>query len=248
MKTASFALVATLMAGTAFAQVAAPTQPTPGNTAPGATSVAPMNGVSPNTGVTPSTSVTGRNSGVAAASGDRNQAVATTSANAPQPAKGRNSFTQGEARRRLERNGFQQVNGLHKDNMGVWRGTAIRDGASVPVWLDYKGNMSPGGVTPAASSSAVPGATMGTTTGSTMGTTGATTGTNPPGTAASRATDRALGTNSTGTNPANRNVDGTTGNPPGTAATRAMDRALGTNSTGTNPAGANTTTGTPARP
>lgn len=212
MKTASFALAATLLAGTAMAQVTAPTRPTPGNTAPGATSNAPMTGVSPNTGVTPDTGVVDRNSGTAAAAGDRNQAVATTSANAPQPARGRNSFTQGEARRRLERRGFQQVTGLHKDEGGVWRGTAMKDGASVPVWLDYKGNISPAAAEPVASTSA-----------------------NPPGTAAGRATDRALGTNSTGANPAGRNIDGTVGNPPGTAATRAMDRTLGTNTTGTNP-------------
>jgi len=143
MRTASLVLAASLLAGTAFAQTAAPARPTPGNTAPGATSVAPMPGVNSSTGVTPATGVVDRNTGAAAAAGDRNQAVATTNANAPQPARGRNSFSQGEARRRIERSGFQQVSGLHKDNAGVWRGTAMRDGASVPVWLDYKGNVSP---------------------------------------------------------------------------------------------------------
>ena len=146
MKTVSFTLAATLLAGSAFAQGTAPTRPTPGNTAPGATSNAPAPGVNSSTGVTPSTGLVGRNSGVAAASGDSNQAVATTSANAPQPARGANSFTEGEARRRIERRGFQQVAGLHKDDGGVWRGTASRNGASVPVWLDYKGNVSPAGV------------------------------------------------------------------------------------------------------
>ena len=213
MKTTALALAATLLAGTAFAQGAAPTRPTPGNTVPGATSVAPMSGVNPNTGVTPGTGVVDRNTGAAAAAGDRNQAVATTSANAPQPARGRNSFSEGEARRRLERNGFQQVTGLHKDNMGVWRGTGMRDGASVPVWLDYKGNMSPGGATPASTGTAP--STMAPTT---MG----------PATTAPTANAPA------------RNIDGTTGNPPGTAATRAMDRTLGTNTTGTNPPAATT--------
>lgn len=211
MKTTTLALAATLLAGTAMAQSTAPGA-TPGNTAPGATSNAPMTGVSPSTGVTPGTGVVGRNSGTAAASGDRNQAVATTSANAPQPARGRSSFSEAQARRRIESRGFQQVTGLRKDEGGVWRGTAMRDGASVPVWLDYKGNISPaGGATSASSSTTgVPGTTLGTTPGSTLGTT--------PGTA--------LG---------GRNVDGTVGNPPGTAAGRAIDRSLGTNSTGTNP-------------
>ena len=144
MKIASLTLAAVLLAGTAFAQGAAPGRSTPGNTAPGATSNAPMPGVNPSTGVTPPTGMVDRNTGTAAASGDRNQAAATTSANAPQPARGRNSFSQGEARRRLERGGFAQVTGLRKDDGGVWRGSAMRDGASVPVWLDYKGNMTPG--------------------------------------------------------------------------------------------------------
>lgn len=146
MKTAVTVAIVTLMAGSVFAQT--PSRPTPGNVAPGATSNAPMNGVSPATGVTPSTGVVDRNTGTAAAAGDSNQAVATTSANAPQPARGRNSFSQGEARRRIESRGFQQVTGLRKDNTGVWRGTAMREGASVPVWLDYKGNVSPAAARP----------------------------------------------------------------------------------------------------
>lgn len=133
----SLTLAATLLAGTAMAQG---TATTPGNTAPGATSNAPMSGVNPNTGVTPNTGMVGRNSGAAAASGDRNQAVTTTGANAAQPARGRSSFTQNEARRRLERNGFQGVSGLAKDGGGVWRGTATKNGQPVQAWLDYKGN------------------------------------------------------------------------------------------------------------
>jgi len=139
----SLALAATLLAGTAMAQGTAttPGNTTPGNTALGATPNAPMPGVNPNTGVTPNTGLTGRNSGTAAASGDRNQAVTTTGANAPQPARGSSSFTQAQARRRLERNGFQGVSGLAKDNGGVWRGAATKDGQPIQVWLDYKGNI-----------------------------------------------------------------------------------------------------------
>jgi len=79
--------------------------------------------------------------GKAAASGNTNQAVATTNANASQPAKGANSFTEAEARRRIEANGFSNVTGLAKDADGVWRGKAQqKDGGSTEVWLDYKGN------------------------------------------------------------------------------------------------------------
>lgn len=238
----SLALAATLLASTTFAPITAfaqnpnttPSRTTPGNMAPGATSNAPMPGVSPSTGATPGPGVIDRNSGAAAASGDRNQAVTTTGANAAQPARGSNSFTQNEARRRLERNGFQGVSGLTKDNGGVWRGSATKDGQPVQVWLDYKGNTGQGGGM--ATNMNAPGTTTGMGTGGRNldGTTG-----NPPGTAAGRAMDRNLGTNTTGANPAGSMPDGTPGNPAGTAAGRAMDRTLGTNTTGANPGGGN---------
>ncbi len=81
------------------------------------------------------------NNGTAAASGDNNQAVATTSADAPQPAHGANSFSHGEARRRITAHGFQKVASLHKDANGVWWGQGMKDGQQVRVWLDYKGNV-----------------------------------------------------------------------------------------------------------
>jgi putative membrane protein len=80
-------------------------------------------------------------SGTTAASGDSNQAVATTHANAPMPAKGANSFTMSEARNRIANNGFTNVTGLTKDTDGVWRGHADKDGTKAAVWLDYKGNV-----------------------------------------------------------------------------------------------------------
>jgi hypothetical protein len=137
MKSIPLAFAAALFATTAMAQPAATTP----DAAPGATSNAPMKGVNPSTGTTPGTGMTDRNTGTAAASGDRNQAVATTDANAPQPAQGANSFSRGEARRRIEGQGFQKVAGLHKDGGGVWRGKGMKDGEQVGVWLDYKGNI-----------------------------------------------------------------------------------------------------------
>jgi hypothetical protein len=82
-----------------------------------------------------------RDKNAAAASGDTNQAVATTSANAPAPAKGANSFTMGEAKSRIESNGFTNVSDLTKDGDGIWRGSAQKAGSSTQVWLDYKGNV-----------------------------------------------------------------------------------------------------------
>jgi hypothetical protein len=80
-------------------------------------------------------------SGPAAAGGNSNQTVATTSANASTPAKGANSFTMGEAKSHLEKNGFSSVSDLTKDTDGVWRGKAQKDGSATSVWLDYKGNV-----------------------------------------------------------------------------------------------------------
>ena len=59
------------------------------------------------------------------------------------------------------------------------------------------------------------------------------TGSNPPGTQASRAFDRAAGTNVSGAFPSQS--DGTAANPPGTAAERAVDKAAGTSTSGANP-------------
>ena len=58
-------------------------------------------------------------------------------------------------------------------------------------------------------------------------------GSNPPGTAAGRAADRAAGTNVSGAYPSQS--DGTRANPPGTEASRAIDRASGTNVSGAYP-------------
>lgn len=76
-----------------------------------------------------------------AASGDNNQAVATTNANASTPAKGANSFTLGEAKSRIEKSGFSNVGSLTKDDNGVWHGNAQKNGNTTTVWLDYKGNV-----------------------------------------------------------------------------------------------------------
>ena len=59
--------------------------------------------------------------------------------NAPLP--GANSFTEGEARSRLEKAGFKDAKDLKKDKDGIWRGTAMHGGQSVPVGLDFKGNV-----------------------------------------------------------------------------------------------------------
>lgn len=55
--------------------------------------------------------------------------------------KGSNSFTEGQARSRIEGAGLASVTDLHKDDQGIWRGKATRDGKQVDVGFDYKGNI-----------------------------------------------------------------------------------------------------------
>lgn len=56
--------------------------------------------------------------------------------------KGANSFTEGQAKSRIESAGLKNISELKKDDQGVWRGTAMHDGRSVKVGFDYKGNVS----------------------------------------------------------------------------------------------------------
>ena len=65
----------------------------------------------------------------------------TMSRTSAAPVAGRNSFTQGEASKRIASAGFTGVTGLKKDGQGIWRGTAQKGGSSVGVALDYQGNV-----------------------------------------------------------------------------------------------------------
>ena len=57
------------------------------------------------------------------------------------PIAGANSFTEGQAKSRIEGAGFTQVTGLKKDAQGVWRGSATQNGKQVTVSVDFRGNV-----------------------------------------------------------------------------------------------------------
>src|SRR5215471_12508806 len=79
-----------------------------------------------------------------AASGPQNSVVNRSDSSNRQttaPVAGRNSFTEGEAKSRIEKMGFSNVTNLNKDDHGVWRGRAMKDGKTVDVSLDYQGNV-----------------------------------------------------------------------------------------------------------
>jgi hypothetical protein len=76
--------------------------------------------------------------GTLAAQQNGDQSKATT---ATPPIAGANSFTEGQARDRIAKAGFQNVKDLKQDREGVWRGKAQKGGREVAVSLDYRGNV-----------------------------------------------------------------------------------------------------------
>lgn len=69
-------------------------------------------------------------------------AIKTTEGNNPgAPASGANSFTEAQAKSRIEARGYSNVSALKKDDNGIWRGKAERDQKSLDVSLDFQGNV-----------------------------------------------------------------------------------------------------------
>ena len=75
-------------------------------------------------------------------------AIKTTEGNNPgAPVIGANSFTQAQAKSHIEAKGYSNVSAPKKDNKGIWRATAIKNGNAdknslpVTVSLDYQGNV-----------------------------------------------------------------------------------------------------------
>jgi len=55
--------------------------------------------------------------------------------------EGANSFTEAQARDRITKAGYASIEGLTKDDKGIWRGKATKDGRAVSVSLDFKGDV-----------------------------------------------------------------------------------------------------------
>jgi len=76
-----------------------------------------------------------------------NRAVQNPSVTSPDHARheqlshGHNSFTQRQARARMQRAGYEQVSDLVLDHAGLWQAHAMWRGAPVQVALDYKGHV-----------------------------------------------------------------------------------------------------------
>jgi opacity protein-like surface antigen len=61
--------------------------------------------------------------------------------NSAAPVAGANSFTEGQAKSKIEDAGFTNVTELKKDDNGVWRGKASKGGAATAVSVDFQGNV-----------------------------------------------------------------------------------------------------------
>jgi hypothetical protein len=79
-----------------------------------------------------------------AQSGPGNNAVnSSDQKNSNAPVAGRNSFTEGQAKSRIDGAGYSNVSGLQKDNDGIWRGKADKAGKKIDVSVDFQGNVNP---------------------------------------------------------------------------------------------------------
>jgi hypothetical protein len=77
-----------------------------------------------------------------AQSGPNNNAVNSSGQkNSDAPVAGRNSFTEGQAKSKIEEAGYTGISDLKKDDNGVWRGKASKGGSSTNVSLDFQGNV-----------------------------------------------------------------------------------------------------------
>jgi hypothetical protein len=74
--------------------------------------------------------------------GPNNNAVNSAGQNnSNAPVAGSNSFTEGQAKSKIEEAGYTGVTDLKKDDNGVWRGMASKGGSSTNVSLDFQGNV-----------------------------------------------------------------------------------------------------------
>ena len=57
------------------------------------------------------------------------------------PVAGKNSFTEAQAKSRIEEAGYTDVSGLKLDDQGIWPAMGSKDGKHGNVALDFQGNI-----------------------------------------------------------------------------------------------------------
>jgi len=123
--------------------MAPPTQAPGGTAAPGTTTGPAASQTRPGTGTqgAPGGVPGGTTMGGSGQSATRGDNAGSAPATTATPASGANSFTEGQARSRIEAAGYTGVQELKKDEAGVWRGRAMRGGQTADVGLDFQGNV-----------------------------------------------------------------------------------------------------------
>jgi hypothetical protein len=77
----------------------------------------------------------------AATNGDTPAVATPETKNPTAPVEGANSFTEAQAKERIEAAGYTQIKDLKKDDKGLWLAAGMKDGKPVTVALDYQGNV-----------------------------------------------------------------------------------------------------------
>ncbi|CDZ29117.1 hypothetical protein [Neorhizobium galegae] len=75
------------------------------------------------------------------ANGNKPAVATPDSKNVTAPVEGANSFTEAQAKDRIEKAGFSGVKDLKKDDKGIWMAAGMKDGKAVVIALDYQGNV-----------------------------------------------------------------------------------------------------------
>ncbi len=116
------------------------TAPVPGS--PGAAMTMPGNATTTQgtsaTGMRLTTSPTGGN-GSSNTGAVRESSTSSASSGGLQGGAG--SFTEGQAKSRLDSAGYANITDMVKDKDGIWHGRAMRRGSPVEVAVDFKGNV-----------------------------------------------------------------------------------------------------------
>lgn len=73
--------------------------------------------------------------------GDTPAVMTPDTKNPTAPVEGANSFTEAQAKKRMEESGYTGITGLTKNDKGVWMASGMKDGKTVAIALDYQGNV-----------------------------------------------------------------------------------------------------------
>jgi hypothetical protein len=77
-----------------------------------------------------------------AATSPGNNAVNSSGVNnSTKPVEGANSFTEAQAKSRIEGVGYSEVSNLTKDDKGIWRGKGTKNGKAMDISVDFQGNV-----------------------------------------------------------------------------------------------------------